>query len=105
LEASAGKTGGDIAGAREIFAERLWHRAVREGGEIRFKELTPVGEANKKVECKKLTTQFRRTRRFTKEDLSDLIELKLDDYCLSDNNEFLAVDAIAVLTEDPHLSD
>lgn len=42
LEATVGRTGADIAGARGIFAERLWHRTVQQGKKVHLKELTDL---------------------------------------------------------------
>ena len=99
LIATSGKAGKDIAGARGLFAERLWHRAVRYEHQVRIKELTPVGQPGNVTEWKKLTMSFGRTRRFTKSDLSDLLEIKVGDYCLPDNSHFPSVDSFAVLDE------
>ena len=101
LEATAGQTGTDITGARGIFAERLWHRSVRQNQAIRVKELTPHGQAAGSVEEKLISVSFQRTRRFSKSDLSDLTKLDVGDYGLPDNGQFPAVDSIAVLKSIP----
>ena len=104
MEATSGKAAKDIAGARGILAERLWHRAVKNEHQIWVKELTPVEKSNAAVELKQLTETFGRTRRFTKSDLSDLLEMNVGDYCLPDNSQFPSVDSFAVLAENPWTS-
>lgn len=104
MEATSGKATENIAGARGILAERLWHRAVKNEHQIWVKELTPVGKSNAAVELKQLTVTFGRTRRFTKSDLSDLLEMSVGDYCLPDNSQFPSVDSFAVLAENPWTS-
>lgn len=103
LEATAGRIGADIAGARGIFAERLWHRAVQQGRKVYLKELTDPKQTDNKAEEMRLKKKFARTRRFAKVDLSDL-NLVVGDYCLPTNKQFPAVDAVAVLDEDPWTS-
>lgn len=102
LEATQGRAGKHIMGARGIFAERLWHRQVQSDKEIRLKRLKPSPEGKTiAVEMKKLVKSFHHTRRFSKADLSDLTQMDVGDYILPDNDQFPDVDAIAVLNHDP----
>ena len=91
-------------GARGIFAERIWHRTVQRENAIRLKKLIPVGKSNA-AEVKMLAKAFHRTRRFSKADLSDLTTMEVGEYLLPDNDQFPAVDEIAVLNHDPWKSE
>ena len=81
LEATEGKVGADIAGARGIFAERLWHRAVKYRKKVYLKELTDSKEKGKETEERELQMEFTFTRQFAKVNLTDL-DLDVGVYCL-----------------------
>ena len=104
LEATNGKTGKHIMGARGIFAERMWHRAVKSENAILLKKLV-FGDKSKAAEVKMLVKAFHRTRRFSKADLSDLTKMEVGEYLLPDNDQFPDADAIAVLNHDPWQSE
>jgi hypothetical protein len=100
MEATQGKNGKQMMGARSIFAERLWHRAVNgDEKKIRLKMLLPKKRSETVV--MNLTKSFSRTRRFSKADLSDLTNMTVGEYCLPDNDQFPDIDAIAVLEPAP----
>jgi hypothetical protein len=62
LEAAQGTTGRHMMGARGIFAERLWHRAVTgDEKKIRLKTLLPNTENSQAIEMN-LAKSFYRTR-------------------------------------------
>jgi hypothetical protein len=105
LEATKGKTGKSIMGARGLFAERMWHRAIQGDGEIRLKTLASPLDKSTAVEVKKLVKSFHRTCRFSQADLSDLTSMEVGEYMLPDNDQFPDVDAIAVLNHAPWKSE
>jgi hypothetical protein len=105
LEATKGKTGKNIMGARGLFAERMWHRAIQGDGKIRLKKLELSLDKSIAVEVKKLVKSFHRTRQFSQADLSDLTSMEVGEYMLPDNDQFPDVDAIAVLNHSPWKSE
>lgn len=100
LDATQGRCGSDIVSARGVFAERLWHRAVRAGYQIRDKMLSKDGE--NATEVMMLKHDFKRTRMLDKLDMSDLTSLEVGEYVQPDLKvDFPAIDSFAVLASVP----
>lgn len=98
--ATQGKCGYDIVSARGVFAERLWHRAVRRADTIRVKMLD--AEETTEAELMMLKQAFTRTRILYKLDMSDLTDLGAGDYVQPDTGvDFPAIDSFAVLDSPP----
>lgn len=99
-EATQGKCGYDIISARGVFAERLWHRAVKGAHKIRVKMLDV--EKTTEGELMMLKKAFTRTRILYKLDMSDLTDLGAGDYVQPDTGvDFPAIDSFAVLDSPP----
>ncbi|CAB9521863.1 hypothetical protein SEMRO_1241_G255460.1 [Seminavis robusta] len=101
LEATSGRVAVDIAGARGILAERLWHRAVKQPGNILVRELTQPRATNKDGEWKKLKEFSGTTRRLADAAMTDLLRMDVGDYCLPTHKMFPTVDSLAVVKGAP----